>query len=547
MRPAPAGTEREKAFLHEDTQGPSLLPPTFEFDGHGPCSPAFEAGAAARSGLPRTMPARPSPVRLLQVVTCSQSDRRCGAKGRGQVTWGIAWGKAALTLLLLWRTFVATGNPELDSLTQLLRTRQPDTSRVLTLMELSFAYRGSRPDLAVQHAQTGLRLARQINFRRGEASCLNCQGLAYLALDDRPRALHALLASLRLNEALLNRQGMAANLANVALVYDLQDDHRTALRYAFRAKALATVLHREADVTLLLLNIGGSYADLGRLDSALQYTRQGYQRARRGRDEQNLIIAHINLGSLYLRVGRPALAQHHYRQALPYCRRMGHVGYLSVNYLNIAQLFEGPGQTDSLLRYARLALTTAKRHKLDGPMLDASKTLAAHFTSQHQPDSAVRYLELAAVARDSLYNQEKLANVQRLLFVETIRQQERQAAQVQAQEMRRYNLQLLAIAIFVMSVSVLLLLFRRRVAQLRVAGVLGVVTLLMVFEFVALLTGPTIERLTGNRPVLTLLAMVGLAAGLAPLHHRLERWVKQRLTPSVGAGASGDGPLTPAE
>lgn len=430
----------------------------------------------------------------------------------------------------------APSAPPTDSLRRLLRTAQPDTSRVLTLMELSFAHRGDKPDTAIQLAREGVQLARRIGFRRGEAECLNSQGLAYLTLDDRPRAMQALRAALHLNEAIGNRWGAAANLANIAQVYDLQGDARTAIRYALRAKTHATALRRETDVTLLLFNIGGSYAELGRLDSAFLYTRRGYERARRGHDVQNLVVANVNLGTMELRAGRPALALRHYRRALPLCRRMGYAEYLSSNYLSIAELLAAhphltsqTAPTDSVLHYARLALLTARRHRLAGPTLAAATVLADRFRSRHHaPDSVVRYLDLTAVARDSLYNQEKLTSVQRLLFAENIRQQERRAAEVQAEAARLYNLQLLAIAIFILSGITLLLLFSRRLSRSRAAGILGLVALLMVFEFANLLAGPTIDRLTNNSPVLALLVMVAVAAGLAPLHHRLERWVKGR-------------------
>jgi hypothetical protein len=53
--------------------------------------------------------------------------------------------------------------------------------------------------------------------------------------------------------------------------------------------------------------------------------------------------------------------------------------------------------------------------------------------------------------------------------------------------------------------------------------------LLLVFEFINLLLHPYLAGLTHHSPVLMLSALVVIASLLIPLHHRLERWIKDRL------------------
>ena len=58
---------------------------------------------------------------------------------------------------------------------------------------------------------------------------------------------------------------------------------------------------------------------------------------------------------------------------------------------------------------------------------------------------------------------------------------------------------------------------------------LGVVALLIVFEFLNLLLHPFLERVTHHSPVLMLLALVCIAALLVPLHHKIEHWATAKL------------------
>ena len=58
---------------------------------------------------------------------------------------------------------------------------------------------------------------------------------------------------------------------------------------------------------------------------------------------------------------------------------------------------------------------------------------------------------------------------------------------------------------------------------------LGVVALLIVFEFLNLLLHPFLENITHHSPVLMLLALVCIAALLVPMHHRVEKWATAKL------------------
>ena len=73
------------------------------------------------------------------------------------------------------------------------------------------------------------------------------------------------------------------------------------------------------------------------------------------------------------------------------------------------------------------------------------------------------------------------------------------------------------------------MLSRRHITNTKLIQFLGVVALLLVFEFLNLLLHPFLERITHHSPVLMLLALVCIAALLVPLHHKLEKWATHKL------------------
>jgi Ca2+/Na+ antiporter len=78
-------------------------------------------------------------------------------------------------------------------------------------------------------------------------------------------------------------------------------------------------------------------------------------------------------------------------------------------------------------------------------------------------------------------------------------------------------------------IILLLLLSRRHITNTKVIRFLGVIALLVVFEFLNLLLHPFLERITNHNPVLMLLALVCIAVLLIPLHHKLEKWATNKL------------------
>jgi tetratricopeptide (TPR) repeat protein len=93
--------------------------------------------------------------------------------------------------------FLHGQSAETDSLKRLLAITMADTSRVLLLEDLSFAYQYSYPDTALHYALQGLQLAQKINYPRGEGYCINALGNVYLDIGNYPRALEMYLQALQ--------------------------------------------------------------------------------------------------------------------------------------------------------------------------------------------------------------------------------------------------------------------------------------------------------------------------------------------------------------
>lgn len=92
------------------------------------------------------------------------------------------------------------------------------------------------------------------------------------------------------------------------------------------------------------------------------------------------------------------------------------------------------------------------------------------------------------------------------------------------------NIQFALIALGIITfIFSFLILSRRHITNTSLIKFLGIVALLLVFEFLNLLLHPFLERITHHSPVLMLLSLVAIAALLVPLHHKLEHWATHKL------------------
>jgi len=132
-------------------------------------------------------------------------------------------------------------------------------------------------------------------------------------------------------------------------------------------------------------------------------------------------------------------------------------------------------------------------------------------------------------AKDSMFNAERIKQVQTLSFNEAARQEEISEEKHREAEERIINLQLIGIALFIPFFFLALLLLSKSRTHRKVIEFMSVISLLLVFEFITLFIHPFVQHISNHLPVLELMIMVVLAAILVPLHHKLTHWLREKL------------------
>jgi hypothetical protein len=224
------------------------------------------------------------------------------------------------------------------------------------------------------------------------------------------------------------------------------------------------------------------------------------------------------------------LALEFYRSGIPLQLKTNNNEGLCETYLGMATLFQKINNRDSILFYAKMSLMIGQEAGFTLRMLEASTFLAAYYKSQNSVDSAYRYLGETIAAKDSLFSQEKLRQLQALSFDELVRQQEIETVSIATKEQERSSVQYIGIAagLFIF-ISIFILLSRSIIVNERWIEFIGLVGLLIIFEFINLLIHPYLASATHHSPIWMLVVLVAIAALLVPIHHRIEYWISHKV------------------
>lgn len=415
----------------------------------------------------------------------------------------------------------------IDSLKKILSTELSDTSRVWALNNLGRNIQNS--DTTLLLAEQAVRLSQSIDFKKGEAEALNNIAYWFNQKGNYPAALENYLKSIQLSESINYEAGLKRSFNSISTVYLYLGDYVTSINYARRARRLSLKLSDMNTLALAASWLSKAFLELHHRDSALKYAQESYEVATRLKEPLPLYFATARLGEINVVEGNHGLALEYLRLSLRFSKEDGRYFRIAGAHQQLAEIFKNTGEKDSCLWHAKQAFAISRAENLAGSLLSSSLLLSALYEGENDTES-LRYTRFALAAQDSLFSQEKNRQVESLSLSETLRQRDIESLERQAEDERRNNLQYAAIALgLVIFVIVFLLFSHSIIATDGQIKFLGILALLIVFEFINLLLHPFLANITHHSPLMMLIIMVGVAALLIPLHHYLEKSVIQKL------------------
>ncbi len=431
--------------------------------------------------------------------------------------------------LLVFIILIATGNVfgqakkvEINA----SRLIAKDTAKVIFLLRSSSNSTNTNPIDAIHFAEEALIESKRIKSKIHEMRSMSALGFALFVTGNYSRGLKTSLEGLQLAKWLNEPRGIVNGYSNIGNIYRRQGNYKSAIENLVLAEKIAVekkLLTRPVKSTL-----GICYLEIGKTDLAMKYLHEAYQLHIKEKSDQ-ISLTYNRMGDLHIKLNNTPLALTYYQLGVEAATKNKEYRWLCFNYLSLADLYFKHKQTDLSIMYARKAIETGN-HKFLDQTQQASVILSNSYDRLKRSDSSLKYLRFALAIKDTIQNNKEEAEIQNLLFEDRLQKMEAEEEKARLAEERAHNLQYSAIAVsLILFILVFLSLSHSRFANKTMIRFLGVLSLLIIFEFINLLLHPYLGELVHHSPVLMLFIMVLIASLLIPLHHKLEHWITEKL------------------
>ncbi len=424
---------------------------------------------------------------------------------------------------------------EIDSMNALFALEKQDSNKVTLLWNLADAYNKFNPDTGRILAQQAVELAKKIKFTEGESISLGKLANSYNKMGNYPKALEYYLLKLKLEENRSNPQNMANVLLNIGTVYVYQDEYDKALPYYYQADSIMKSSDGGDFKSALILrysiqlNIGDLYTRLNKLDSAILY----FQRSLVISNQQDNLgytgMSMLGLGEVELKLNNYEKAKFSLKGALSYLETAHNEEMVCEASWSLASLYDSLNQKDSVKYFAQKMLLLAQKDGFLSWHQMAADLLDGYYRKEGKFDSAYTYRVMSQQLKDSISSRAKIRQSQIISSNELIRQADLADQKRKSKKERTQQLQFLFIGIFIPALFLITLMLSRRKIHIRVIKFMGIISLLIFFEYLTLLLHPYVLDITHHTPIYELLIFVVIAAFVIRAHHRIEAWFIDKL------------------
>lgn len=321
---------------------------------------------------------------------------------------------------------------------------------------------------------------------------------------------------------------------DIETTYRKTKDYSSQLKYAFKERDLAIKL--KLNYGGIDASIGDAYQNLNMLDSALYFFNKDYEFSKSDKEYNGNLTPVINLGEINLRLGETDVALSYFRKVF---KELPNIDDRTKKHIaaelgrEMSKSFNNLNQKDSAIFYAQKSFYYAQYYDIHDEIRETSHYLSKLFEKYKIRDSAFKYQNIYINIQDSLFNSEKIRNLQIATIQESMKQEKIKEKIQKEIEERNNNLILAAIGFFIpVFITFIYLIGKRSKKKSKLIASLGIASLLMLFEFISLLIHPYVEKYSGHNIAVMYIILLTIASGLVPLHHKMEAYVKSNFSNS---------------
>ncbi len=338
-----------------------------------------------------------------------------------------------IILILLIPLFLQA--QKIDSLKYALRQTENDTVQFNLLIKIGELYTFNNADSSILYIKKATALANNKNNALWEAHTNLVISLYFFVIGDFASALNFSFKNINNYDQYQNALLLSYSTTFTGIIYSISGNNKEAINFAFRSIKLresipesdpSIRMHFSTTKNQLLvqdfMTLATAYLNLNNIDSALIYGKKAYEVNINNNINYNYPLYRLAL--IHTKMGNMAVAINLLRRAVSMAIKENIMKDVIDNYIGMSELFRNTRQSDSSIFYAKKVLALNNETNYKKSALDASLLLSSEYEKMGMNDSAFHYYKYAIATKDSLFNQEKIQQIQSFAFKEELREQE---------------------------------------------------------------------------------------------------------------------------
>ncbi|MEO8772493.1 MAG: tetratricopeptide repeat protein, partial [Ferruginibacter sp.] len=352
------------------------------------------------------------------------------------------------------------------------------------------------PLLDLANSQKILLHAQKNKDKITEGVILSNIGYDYRALGNTSKSFEYDLKALDVATGSRNEKLIGNTQLNLGHNYKDQVDYDKALSLYKSAGALAIKQNDSLLQCWTYANVADVYIQLNKPDSALPYAQKAYELCIQIHYIDYLPNILRELAEVHAKLGNKELAITYFNTAAKKAFEINSIRWINSVYGSLGKYYFQINQPDSGFFYSKKAIDVVKNTAFSNKSIDASKQLLDVYENTNS-DSAIKYFKIYKTANDSLFSTKAIQQTQAMKLENEMREQKLKEEKLNDEIQRQQDIQFALIAFGIITfIIIFLLLSRSFITNTKMIEFLGVIALLIVFEFLNLLLHPFLEKVT---------------------------------------------------
>ncbi|MBL4654234.1 MAG: tetratricopeptide repeat protein [Bacteroidia bacterium] len=457
---------------------------------------------------------------------------------------GMKWGKVMKLIIFGYLAFsnvtISPGNvSQIDSISKILDRTDIDTIKIKLLNKMASLSIREAPMKSKQYSEEALALSTSINYKSGIASSCGLLGTYYFNHGDYPKMFKLNLQRLEIYKETQNKKGMASCLNGIGLMYQIQGNLDEALSNYDKSLTMYRQLNNKKGMANELNNIGCIFLIQGKYKKALDYLSQSLDLQKEVETGRLHGMTLTNIADVLNNQGKSEEALSYYKKSLKIRREQNDKWYTASSLINIIRVSQNlkVRMEDGPLAYAYEGFELAKEIDGFGLRMSLAEILFEYYESKDDYKTTLKFYKEYSVAKDSLVNDSKSKEMQKLSTRYEIEKAEterkllkKEQVRIDAEQKARHeNLQYSGIGIGLILLFIGIFFLGNIALPAWVVEMSIFIPILLLFEFALVYMDPHIESMTGGEPAYKLVMNAGIAAVIFPIHQFFEGKMKKRI------------------